>query len=154
MATRKWNWRITKMTWNRSYFLRRIALTILAERESGTRRWRRHSISLSRGIKGILNRESNPLQWAIIQNNVGGALLALGEKERGTTQFAAEAIFVYHQALEVCTREQMPIDWAETKMDLGTAFHALGTALHAQGAGESGGRGSRRRSPPSTTPCW
>ncbi|WGJ14837.1 tetratricopeptide repeat protein [Methylocapsa sp. D3K7] len=113
------------------------ALACLGERESGTIRLEKAVISYREALQ-IINRDSNPRQWAITQNHLGGALLALGERERGTTQFAAEAIFVYHQALEVCTREQMPIDWAETKMDLGTAFHALGTALHAQGAGESG----------------
>jgi hypothetical protein len=40
------------------------------------------------------------MQWAMTQNNLGGALRRLGEREDGTMQFEA-AIAAYNDALEV-----------------------------------------------------
>ncbi|MFZ2004702.1 MAG: hypothetical protein WAV02_06430, partial [Stellaceae bacterium] len=43
------------------------------------------------------SRERQPLEWAMLQNNLGNALAALGERETGT-QRIEEAIAAYREA--------------------------------------------------------
>jgi len=51
------------------------------------------------------------VQWATVQNNLGGALARLGERESGTVQFE-EAVAAYRSALKEWARERAPLDWA------------------------------------------
>src|SRR5580698_3523394 len=60
------------------------------------------------------SREKQPVEWAMLQNNLGNALAALGERESGT-QHVEEAIAAYRGALEVYVRSRQPLEWAMTQ---------------------------------------
>jgi hypothetical protein len=64
-----------------------------------------------------MTRERVPLDWAMTQNNLGGALLRLGERESGTARLE-EAVAAFRAALEEMTRERVPLDWAMTQNNL------------------------------------
>jgi tetratricopeptide (TPR) repeat protein len=66
-----------------------------------------------------------PLQWAMIQNNLGTTLFRLGEHESGTARLE-EAVTAHREALKVNTHERAPLKWALTEMNLGNALCALG----------------------------
>ncbi len=70
-------------------------------------------------------RSERPLEWAMLQNSLGNALVRLGERESETARLE-EAVAAYHVALEERTRARVPLDWAMTQMNLGTAFATLG----------------------------
>ena len=59
-----------------------------------------------------------PLNWAMMQNNLGNALAALGAQERSVNRLE-EAAQAYRAALEERTRERVPHDWAFTQFNLG-----------------------------------
>ena len=89
-------------------------------------------------------RERVPLEWAITQKNLGGALRTLGERESGTGRLE-EAVDAFHEALKEWTRERVPLEWARTQNNLGTALATLGER-------ESGTGGWSRRSTPIARP--
>ncbi|HEU4562035.1 MAG TPA: tetratricopeptide repeat protein [Longimicrobium sp.] len=70
-------------------------------------------------------RAQAPLDWAMVQNNLGNALQLLGDRESGTERLE-EAVKAYRAALEEYTRERVPLDWAETQNNLGSALAGLG----------------------------
>ena len=70
-------------------------------------------------------RERVPLDWAMIQNNLGLALFRLGERESGKDKLEA-AVTAYREALKIRTREKVPFQWAATQNNLGNAFLRLG----------------------------
>jgi hypothetical protein len=70
-------------------------------------------------------RPSNPLDWAMTQNNLGNALQRLGERESGTVRLE-QAVTAYRAALEERTRDRVPLDWAATQNNLGRALLRLG----------------------------
>jgi tetratricopeptide (TPR) repeat protein len=72
-----------------------------------------------------MTRDRVPLDWAMTQMNLGGALFALGERESGTARLE-EAVSAYRAALEEMTRDRVPLQWATTQMNLGRALFALG----------------------------
>ena len=69
-------------------------------------------------------RERVPLEWALIQNNLGTALWTLGARESGTARLK-DAVGAYRAALEERTRERVPLNWAQTQNNLGTALWTL-----------------------------
>ena len=52
-------------------------------------------------------RERVPLDWAMTQNNLGGALAILGEREVGT-EHLGQAVRAYRAALEEFGTEESP----------------------------------------------
>src|SRR5215831_16135357 len=88
------------------------------------------AIAVYRAALHEITRESVPLQWATIQNNLGAALQTLGARERGTARLE-EAIAAYRDALTTFTRASEPRQWAAIQ-------HNLGVALQTLGARESG----------------
>ena len=58
-------------------------------------------------------RDRMPLEWAIMQNNLGNALRAFGEREEGTDRLE-EAVSAYRATLEEWTHERAPMQWAGT----------------------------------------
>lgn len=59
-------------------------------------------------------RATEPVHWALTQNNLGNALRILGERESGTTRLQ-ESVVAYRLALEEWTRERVPLDWARPR---------------------------------------
>jgi hypothetical protein len=73
-------------------------------------------------------RERVPLDWAMMQNNLGTALAKLGKQdssENGTARLE-EAVAAYRAALQEWTRDRVPLNWATTQNNLGTALQTLG----------------------------
>ena len=66
-----------------------------------------------------------PLDWAMMQNDLGNALQSLGERENGTARLD-EAVEALREALKERTRERVPLDWAATQNNLGNTLKALG----------------------------
>jgi hypothetical protein len=66
-----------------------------------------------------------PLEWAMMQNNLGNALTSLGQRETGTARLE-EAVAAYRAALEERTRARVPLAWATTESNLGNALTSLG----------------------------
>jgi hypothetical protein len=65
-----------------------------------------------------------PLNWAMIQNNLGLALWRLGERESGTAKLE-EAVVAYREALKEWTRERVPLNWATSFGNEGVALMLL-----------------------------
>jgi hypothetical protein len=66
-------------------------------------------------------RDRVPLRWAMIQNNLGYALLRLSERESGTARLD-EAVSACRDALLEYTRDRVPLDWAMTQKNLDSAL--------------------------------
>jgi hypothetical protein len=71
----------------------------------------RKAVAAFREALRSTKRERVPLDWAILQNNLGGALQILGQREAGTAKLE-EAVAAFREALKVRTREREPLDWA------------------------------------------
>ncbi|MGI0500150.1 SAV_2336 N-terminal domain-related protein, partial [Limnospira platensis] len=65
-------------------------------------------------------RESNPIEWADLQINLGVALSQIPWGERAEN--VERAIQCYEMALEVYSRETFPEQWAKTLNNLGAAY--------------------------------
>ncbi len=82
-------------------------------------------------------RERVPLDWAMMQNNLGAALSALGERKSGTARLE-EAVAAYRDALKERTRERVPLQWATSTGNQGVAHmlvaERLGDATMAKAA--------------------
>lgn len=72
---------------------------------------------------GLAPRETRPVEWAGLQNNLGNVYLALAERV-GDGQALALAIDAFHAALDVSRREAAPVDWAMAQNNLGIALVA------------------------------
>jgi hypothetical protein len=70
------------------------------------------------------NRDRVPLQWAMIQNNLGNAFQALGKREVGTARLE-QAVMAYRAALEEWTRERVPRLWVGTQHNLDLTLRKL-----------------------------
>jgi CHAT domain-containing protein len=92
-----------------------------------------HGAALEEGISALksalptLTHERYPLQWAIVQSNLG---TAYSERTGGTTRAenVEEAIAALSAALAVLTTATAPIQWAQTQNTLGLVYRerALG----------------------------
>ena len=79
------------------------ALVTLGERESETRRLEQAEQAFNEALKER-TRERAPLDWAMIQNNLGAALAILGKRESGMERLK-QAVDVYNEALKEYTRQ-------------------------------------------------
>jgi tetratricopeptide (TPR) repeat protein len=70
-------------------------------------------------------RRRAPLEWALMQNNLGAARCTLGERESGIARLT-DAVEAFEKALEERTRERAPLDWIVTQNNLGVALWRLG----------------------------
>ncbi|WP_373504248.1 caspase family protein [Aestuariivirga sp.] len=84
------------------------------------------AIEAYRAAQGQLSRDTDPVNWASTQNDLGNALQTLGSRESGATRLE-EAVQAYRAALGERTRERLPLDWAMTQNNLGNALWALGS---------------------------
>ena len=97
---------------------------MLGERESGTARFEEAVIIFREAlIERIRGRA--PLIWAMIQNNLGNALVRLGDRESSMARLV-EAVTAYREALRERTRERVPLLWAATHNGLGVWLESLG----------------------------
>jgi tetratricopeptide (TPR) repeat protein len=71
------------------------------------------------------DRESNPFQWATIEDQRGNALFLQGLRYRDTGSLG-EAIAAFRAAEEVITRKSRPDLWATEQQNVGTALIELG----------------------------
>ena len=71
------------------------------------------AIASMRDLQRRYSRQHKPLEWAMLQNNVGNALRRLGERASDPGRIE-EAIAAYRGALEVYTRSRSPLEWAMT----------------------------------------
>jgi tetratricopeptide (TPR) repeat protein len=83
------------------------------------------AIAIFREALDELSRERAPENWAMVQNDLGNALVRLGERESGTARLE-EAVSAYRAALEEHKRERVPMKWATTQNNLGVALQTLG----------------------------
>lgn len=74
----------------------------------------------------LVDRTSDPDDWAETQRAVGFALMMLGLREVGVERLEA-AVQTYQAALEARSRDRTPLDWAKTQFELGLALWWLGT---------------------------
>ena len=112
------------LDWARTQNALGIALALLGERESGTRRLE-EAVTAYRAALEERRRDQVPLDWAKTQSNLGNALRMLGERTRGT-QYLMEAIAAHRAALEEQKRDLEPLVWANTQNNLGGALFVLG----------------------------
>jgi len=83
------------------------------------------AVAALRDMQRRYSRDRAPLEWAMLQNNLGNALRRLGERE-GSMSYLEEAIVAYRGALEVYTRSRSPLEWAMTQNNLGAALRTCG----------------------------
>ncbi|MBL4603193.1 MAG: tetratricopeptide repeat protein, partial [Emcibacteraceae bacterium] len=83
------------------------------------------SLTLYNQVLLTLTRDSAPLRWANIQNNMGNVLNTLGQR-MGDTALLERAIVTYKESLKEHTRDRVPIDWSDTQNNLGNVLTALG----------------------------
>jgi tetratricopeptide (TPR) repeat protein len=75
-------------------------------------------VAYEAGIE-IFSRETFPLDWAAMQNNLGNTYFKrIWGEPSGNVE---KAIAAYQAALEVYTRDDFPENWAQTQTNLGTA---------------------------------
>jgi len=82
-------------------------------------------------------RDVKGRNWAVIQNNLGIALVQQGVRLGGAegARKLAEAAEAFTKALTIRTRDELPQDWAETQNNLGNDLEAQGERLGgAEGA--------------------
>ncbi len=100
-----------------------LALVILGERETGTKRLK-EAVATLQGALEERTRKRVPLGWARTLDKLGYALLRLGERESGTSHLE-QAIAAYRSALKERTRERVPLEWARAQNNLGLALFTL-----------------------------
>ena len=66
-------------------------------------------------------REKTPVQWAMVQNNLGNTLVTLGTSST-TRPRSTRRPTAFRAALEVRTRETFPVSWATSRLNLGNAL--------------------------------
>jgi tetratricopeptide (TPR) repeat protein len=72
-----------------------------------------------------LSREREPLEWAAVQDNLGGVLRLLGEREQDISVLH-QAINAFGEALNERTLERAPMLWVGSQGNLGAALANLG----------------------------
>jgi hypothetical protein len=111
--------------------LRMCALARLRERAGGTA-WLEQAVDAFRGALQEMTREHVPLDWAMMQNDLGTALQTLGARESGTTRLE-QAAAAYRDTLQEMTGERVPLQWAVTQNNLAGAQALLNERLRAAG---------------------
>ena len=83
-----------------------------------------------------LSREREPLEWAAVQDSLGGVLRALGEREQDIAVLH-QAINAFGEALNERTLERAPMLWVGSQSNLGATLVSLG-ALKQPARSEEG----------------
>ncbi|MBO8131938.1 MAG: tetratricopeptide repeat protein [Candidatus Marinimicrobia bacterium] len=85
---------------------------------------RKKAIKAYKEALKVITFERFPVQYAMIQNNLGIAYGTLAEVE-DTVENCEKAIKAYNEALKVYTHNFFPMDYAMTQNNLGTAYRKL-----------------------------
>ena len=93
--------------------------------EFGEREWAEEAVLRFRRLLDLRPREQAPLEWALVQSNIGISLRILGERDPDTKSLN-EAVDAFRSALEEWTREDFPHAWAMSQNNLGNALYSLG----------------------------
>jgi tetratricopeptide (TPR) repeat protein len=112
-----------KASW--AYLLEQAAALYLQGKEFGDIAALAESITVHKQALALAPRDSEPLDWAITQNSLGGTLQTLSERDGNRTRLE-EAVTAYRAALEEYTRESAPLVWAKIQNNLGNALQTLG----------------------------
>ncbi|MBF0308199.1 MAG: tetratricopeptide repeat protein [Magnetococcales bacterium] len=83
------------------------------------------SIQIRQELLSHISPEKEPLDWAVVQGNLGGVLATLGERERDA-HFLKQAVSAFKEALKGFTRQDTPLDWAQTQNQLGMVWQNMG----------------------------
>src|SRR4051794_33084801 len=83
------------------------------------------AIERCRQVLALRPREQVPLDWAMTQIRLGGALQTLGARESDPKKLE-QAVEAYQLALLEYTRERFPLQWAMTQNNWGNALWVLG----------------------------
>jgi tetratricopeptide (TPR) repeat protein len=113
------------MTWAMTQTHLGLALSSLAEHETGTMRLE-EAILAFRAALQERTRDRVPLDWARTQHNLGVALYALGERLSSAARLE-EAAKAFCAALKERSVERNLLDWAATRIGLGNVLVSLGT---------------------------
>jgi tetratricopeptide (TPR) repeat protein len=73
------------------------------------------------------SRERESLEWAAVQDDLGGVLRALGEREHDISALH-QAISAFNEALSERTLERAPMLWVGSQGNLGTTLASLGAS--------------------------
>ena len=106
--------------------------------EDGEREGRRFDLDVAIALaKRCVEVAAHPEERAMVQNDLGAALLRQGERTGGAegNGLLAEAVTAYRDALTVYTQKAQPVEWATTQNN-------LGAALKTQGARTGGAEGN------------
>jgi tetratricopeptide (TPR) repeat protein len=109
----------------RDYLSRETAALFLQGKEFGDNNALRSAIERYIRLIDLNPRERMPLEWAVVQNDLGMALWVLGDREAGTAKLE-EAVVAFREALKELPRERVPLDWATNKNNLGVVLLSLG----------------------------
>ncbi len=87
------------------------------------------AVEAYRAALEVGTRADHPVDWAMMQNNLGNALSVQGERTGGPEgeKLLGQAVEACRAALEVLTRADHPVDWAMTLNNLGGALWAQGS---------------------------
>src|SRR4029079_4310310 len=83
-----------------------------------------------------LSREREPLEWAAVQDSLGGVLRALGAREQDIAGLPQD-INAFGEALNERTLERAPMLWVGSQSNLGATLVSLG-ALKQPARSEEG----------------
>ena len=72
----------------------------------------------------IITREVAPVEWAMIQRNLGMALQVLAERTENA-EILGNSADCYREALKILTKAQFPRPWAATQNRLGMVLYKL-----------------------------
>jgi len=82
------------------------------------------AIAAYKEAMNIYTLERFPMDYAMIQNNLGNAYGTLAEVE-ATAENCKKAITAFEEALKVYTLDRLPMEYAMTQNNLGTAYGTL-----------------------------
>lgn len=99
------------------------ALTTVAIQRGEVSLYRR-AVETYKECLGVLTEEETPLEWALIQKNLGSILQSIAERS-GDNEVLGEAADAFRAALKVLTRNDDPMDWAAVQNRLGEALFRL-----------------------------
>jgi tetratricopeptide (TPR) repeat protein len=112
-----------KASW--AHLLEQADVLYLQGKEFGDIAALAESITVHKQALALAPRDSEPLDWAITQNSLGGTLQTLSERDGNKTRLE-EAVTAYREALKECTRDRLPPAWAKIQSNLGNALQTLG----------------------------
>lgn len=100
-----------------------VSLQELGKREADPARLEQ-AIDVCRLALDEFRREHVPLDWAMVQNNLGNILQELGRRETGTARLE-QAVEAFRLTLEEWTRERVAFYWAVTQNNIGIVLKEL-----------------------------